>query len=446
MKIKLRKIIALTLTFIMLLGIVPIDVLAGLITTDYSEGFGIKGIVNPPVNTHTYTFVADGVTVDTQIVKDGEYLTEPQAPEKEGHRFAGWFVGSEQLLFGPSNPITVTQTEAITATARFEQIYYVFFMDSAGATGGNVFRTKSGTTGEQVSTGDVKLPIGSTHAVTGWYTNQNLTGSPVGENFTIGASDQQLWPKIEEGNYIYFIVGAQATYIEPQFVPPADVTQEPAAPTRPGYTFSHWSETEGGAAYTFGNTISNSITLYAVWTKNTNTPYTVIFWKQSVNDNKNLADSAKTYDFAEAVTRYGTTESMATPTTADGNKNYTGFHYNSGKSAPVVIEGDGSSTLNIYYDRNLLTLIFQGPYPYTEVGRMTGLYGQTLAQNGHTYAAGTIWREYTNGSTGPRLTFLDAFIFDDLGATQTTYPKDTLTLRTEAAKAETITSATTSKT
>ncbi len=431
MKIKLRKIIALTLTFIMLLGIIPIDVLAGLITTDYSEGFGIKGIVNPPVNTRTYTFVADGVTVDTQIVKDGEYLTEPQAPEKEGHRFAGWFVGSQQLLFGPANPITVTQTEAITATARFEQIYYVFFMDSAGATGGNVFRTKSGTTGEQVSTGDVKLPIGSTHAVTGWYTNQNLTGSPVGENFTIGASDQQLWPKIEEGNYIYFIVGAQATYIEPQFVPPADVTQEPAAPTRPGYTFSHWSLTEGGAAYSFGNTISSSITLYAVWTKNTNTPYTVIFWKQSVNDSKNLADSAKTYDFAEAVTRYGTTESPAAPTTADGNKNYTGFHYNSGKSAPVVIEGDGSSTLNIYYDRNLLTLIFQGPYPYPEVDRMTGLYGQTLAQNGETWPAGTIWREYTNGSNGPRLTFLDAFIFDDLGATQTTYPKDTLTLRND---------------
>jgi hypothetical protein len=43
----------------------------------------------------------------------------------------------------------------------------------------------------------------------------------------------------------------------------------------------------------------------------------------------------------------------------------------------------------------------------------TGLYGQTLAQNGYTWPSpgtGYCWRETDNTV----LTFLDAFIFDDL--------------------------------
>ena len=40
-----------------------------------------------------------GVAVDTQIIKNGEYLTEPQAPEKADHRFVGWFAGEEKLSF-----------------------------------------------------------------------------------------------------------------------------------------------------------------------------------------------------------------------------------------------------------------------------------------------------------------------------------------------------------
>lgn len=51
---------------------------------------------------------------------------------------------------------------------------------------------------------------------------------------------------------------------------------EPTAPTRSGYTFAGWSDTDGGSAVTFNYTpgVTNDITLYALWTANT---YTVTF-------------------------------------------------------------------------------------------------------------------------------------------------------------------------
>lgn len=318
---QLRKITAIALAAIMLFSMLPLNVLAALITTDYSGGVSLRSIIpsDPPVVTRTYEFKADGQTVDTQIIKNGEYLTEPQAPEKADHRFVGWFVGEEQLLFGPSNPISFTEPPAapIEATARFEQVYYVFFMSSKWATA-FVYKTKTGITGEQISTDDVVLPLDSTQAVTGWYTEQNLSGTPVGTNFTIGNANQKLWPKIETGNYLYFVSGDQANYVVPQFIAPNGVTQVPnVTMTRPGYTFSHWSLSKDGPAYTFGQKITSDVTLYAVWTANP-VNYTVIFWKQSINDSKNAADSQKNYDYSgTSVTRQaiaGSTVSRPVPT------------------------------------------------------------------------------------------------------------------------------------
>jgi uncharacterized repeat protein (TIGR01451 family)/pilin isopeptide linkage protein/uncharacterized repeat protein (TIGR02543 family) len=435
---QLRKITAIALAAIMLFSILPLNVLAALITTDYSGGVSLRSIIpsDPPVATRTYEFKVDGVAVDTQIIKNGEYLTEPQAPEKTDHRFVGWFVGEEQLLFGPSNPISFTEPPAapIEATARFEQVYYVFFMSSKWATA-FVYKTKTGITGEQISTDDVVLPLDSTQAVTGWYTEQNLSGTPVGANFTIGNANQKLWPKIETGNYLYFVSGDQANYVVPQFIAPNGVTQVPnVTMTRPGYTFSHWSLSKDGPAYTFGQKITSDVTLYAVWTANP-VNYTVIFWKQSINDSKNAADSQKNYDYSgTSVTRQAIAGSTVSPSGTDKTMDYTGFHYNAAKSVPVVVRGDGTTTLNVYYDRNLLTMIFQtGPSKwsanYATIATYTGLYGQSLAQNGYSFISGRDWQEYLNGSYHMKVTFLDAFIYDNQAAASVNHPNDTLTLR-----------------
>jgi uncharacterized repeat protein (TIGR02543 family) len=431
-----KKILALALTFVMLSSMFPLDALAALITTDYSGGISIKSIIptEPPVTTRTYNFVVDDIPVDTQIIKNNEYLTEPQAPEKANHRFVGWFIGEDKVLFGAANPISFSEGGTFTATPRFEPIYYVFFMSSANPTA-FVYKTKEGESGTQITTDDVVLPIDSTQVVTGWYKDRQLTDGPVGANFTIGTSNQKLWPKIETGNFIYFVSGEQATYVPPKFVAPGNPTQAPTATmTRPGYTFSHWSETEGGTAYTFGQPITSDVTLYAVWTPKT-VNYTVIFWKQSIYDSKNATDSQKKYDYAgESNVRQALAGSTVSPTAADKAKDYTGFHYNEVNSVSATVNGDGSTTLNVYYDRNLLTMEFQQSNwqygQYTTIATYTGLYGQSLAHNGYSFITGRNWQEYYYNTYRTKVTFLDAFIYDDLNAESRVYPKDYLILRT----------------
>ena len=145
---------------------------------------------------------------DEQIVKNGQYLVEPEAPEKENHKFIGWFVGEEQVQFGSEHTIEVTETiEEIIVNAKFEEVYYVFFMDGTGDKP-SVFMTKEGGPGDEIST-DVTLPLASTQAVTGWYKDKSLTDGPVGANYTIDNANQTLWPKIEEGHYLYFDSGNQ---------------------------------------------------------------------------------------------------------------------------------------------------------------------------------------------------------------------------------------------
>ena len=191
--------------------------------------------------------------------------------------------------------------------------------------------------------------------------------------------------------------------------------------TRSGYTFEGWSASPDSATadYTFGGKLSENTTVYAVWRPRIDTNYTVIYWKQSVNDdkNKNADDSQKTYDYAGSDTRTGTSGQTVSPMRSDQNKGYTGFHYNSSKSVAVTINGDGTTILNVYYDRNTLTIDF---YKYsrnwiggtwTKDDTFTGLYGQTLAQNGYTWPSEYDWY---NRSESNRLTFLDAFIFDNL--------------------------------
>ena len=335
----MKRFTALALVLALTWGLLPINALAILIPTDQyvpSGSFQLLGFVNPDTPTHTYIFMVDGDERDRQIVKNNELLTEPAAPEKADHKFLGWYVGEDKIDF--ALPVTVSGTETIIATARFQKVYYVFFMDSVG-TDARVFKTKEGITGESVSTTDVKPPIASNQALTGWYKDQGLTDGPVGSSYAIGTANQQLWPKIEIGNYLYFVSGDQGTYIEPQFVVPNTPPAAPTPPTRPGYTFKHWSETQGGATpYLFNAPLTADKTIYAVWTAN-DTNYTVVFWKQSVNDSKNAAEAAKTYDYAESAVRTAASGTTVSPTTADGNKNYPNFHYNSGKSVSVVVKG-----------------------------------------------------------------------------------------------------------
>ena len=123
------------------------------------------------------------------------------------------------------------------------------------------------------------------------------------------------------------------------------------APVRTGYTFSRWNtNTDGsGIDYTNSSIITSDTRLYAVWTPQS-VAYTIIYWQENANNTY--------YTYKETAYGSGLADSIIVLT---GNSiettkyNYFTFkEYDQG----VVLKGDGTSVVNVYYSRNSYTVRF----------------------------------------------------------------------------------------
>lgn len=132
------------------------------------------------------------------------------------------------------------------------------------------------------------------------------------------------------------------------------------------------------------------VTLYAHWEEVTKTNIQVIVWRQKISDSKNAYDHQKTYDFEAAYTIENVASGM---TLADlrandfinsyEEYNNTGFHWRVTEMSTAKVRGDGSTVVNVYYDRDLMTIYFyyngsggEPAYTYTPTtGNNTPQYG-----------------------------------------------------------------------
>ena len=168
-----------------------------------------------------------------------------------------------------------------------------------------------------------------------------------------------------------------------------------------------------------GATVTSPMNLTAHW-KAAQVNYTINYWQQKVTDDKNATDAQKTYEYVEAVTKKATT---GTRVSATNSKTYKGFKYNANNSSKdVEISGDGTTIINVYYDRVLCTVNF---YAYESTGwfgggswniikTVTGLYGANLpkgAWDTSTYN----WRSSTSSWNSNGCVLLTSFDFESAG-------------------------------
>ena len=115
--------------------------------------------------------------------------------------------------------------------------------------------------------------------------------------------------------------------------------------TRAGYTFGGWyTDADCEKAFTETSMPAENITLYAKWTAQGNISYTVEHYQQNVADDD--------YTLADSESKTGT----AGQNTAAESKSYTGFTAQNFQQK--IIEGNGSTVVQVYYTRNEYTLTY----------------------------------------------------------------------------------------
>ena len=208
--------------------------------------------------------------------------------------------------------------------------------------------------------------------------------------------------------------GKNATYKAPQFVENSKGTVDPGTMERRGYAFGGWYTDEkctDGNEFTFGDTLSETTTIYAKWTPEGNAKYTVVIWKENI--------AGDGYDFEESVELTGNPGDTINTVTKQGegkdtyarinrkDYSYDGFSCKEIKG-DTTIAPEGNSVVNVYFDRNEYTLRFvvPGGYSYvpttdnygTQYGLFDGEYEElTRGYDGkyYYYYYDRGWEEYT---------------------------------------------------
>ena len=407
-------------------------------------------------NSYTVTLNTNGGTVNSGNVTSYTYgigLTLPTDVTKTGHTFNGWYenssfsgsavtgisttdignktyyakwTGSSNIAYKiehykqnvslsgytleDTENKTGTTGETVTATAKS----YTGFSENTTYTGRVATGTVAGdgslvlklyydrnsytvtlnTNGGTVNSGNVTsytygigvtLPTNVTktgYTFNGWYENSSLTGTAVTSISTTDTGNKTYYAKWTTNQYT-------VTFKNGNITEKTEIVNYGSSATAPslikaGYTLS-WDKNF--------NNVTSDLTVNAIWTANTNTPYKVEHYQRTTDL------EVEGYSLFEIENKTGTTDTTVTAAA----KTYTGFTENTTYSGRVVtgtIAGDGSLVLKLYYDRNTYNITYN-LNGGTQVNTLTPtyIYGKELIlsnkveKQGYTFAG---WYDNAN--------------------------------------------------
>ena len=312
-------------------------------------------------NQYTITFNSNGGSQVVSIEQGYETTVErPEDPIRSGYTFVNWYTDNGEfinlfefdtlqlnaaILYAKWNPDTDT---------KYTIEYYQQNIESDQYTLVETDDTRTGTTGETANISDYENKYtGFTYEETKTVISGTISGDG-SLTLTVYYSRNQYTITFNSNG------GSQVAPIEKDYE--AEVAK-PENPTLQGYTFDDWYTDNGEFLhkYTFTTMPLNGATLYAKWTVNTNTPYTVEYYQQNIaNDEYTLAETDDT--------KAGTTGETAS--IIGYVDKYTGFTFTETNSLTSgTITADGSLVLKAYYNRNKYIVTFVD-FDNTQIGEL----------------------------------------------------------------------------
>lgn len=214
---------------------------------------------------YSVTFDSNGgSSVSNQIVKDGESITKPSDPTKEGYKFLYWELDGEEYDF------VIELTKNITLIAKWEKVetapvggndtvtkYTVTF----NSNGGSSIASKAVTSGYKVA--KPSDPTKNGYTFIGWYLNDNIYNfnNSVTKNITLVAKWQEKEVPVTKYTVTFDSNGGSS--VSSQSITSGGKASQPTNPTRSGYTFEGWYLNSN--LYNFNNSVTGNITLVAKW-------------------------------------------------------------------------------------------------------------------------------------------------------------------------------------
>lgn len=207
------------------------------------------------------TFTADGTTfAQPQTIDRGGKFTEPAAPSKENHTFAGWYNGDEKFDFDAD---TTNAHNVLNLVAKWDiNKYTVKFVSEHGS-----FADQTIEHGKPIGTGKPTIPPVEGFTFDGWYTDDTRTkefdfSTPITSNTTVYA-------KWTAKNYEVSFITEHGDAPDSQNVQYNGTASDPGKLSEDGYTFIGWyTDKNYTTEFDFSTPITGDTKVYAKWEKN----------------------------------------------------------------------------------------------------------------------------------------------------------------------------------
>lgn len=206
------------------------------------------------------TFTADGESISTQTIDRGGKFTEPAAPSKENHTFAGWYNGDEKFDFDAD---TTNAPNVLELVAKWEKSKYtVQFVSDYGS-----FADQTVEHGKPIDTDKLTIPTVEGYTFDGWYTDDTYSTKfdftkPIKSNTTVYA-------KWTANDYEVSFITEHGDAPASQNVPYNGTATNPGELTEDGYTFIGWyTDHTCTTEFNFSTPITGDTKVYAKWEKN----------------------------------------------------------------------------------------------------------------------------------------------------------------------------------
>ena len=209
-------------------------------------------------NTLEATFTADGTTfAPAQTIDRGGKFTEPAAPSKENHTFAGWYNGDEPFDFDAD---TTKAPNVLNLVAKWDiNKYTVQFVSDYGS-----FADQTVEHGKPIETDKLTIPEVEGYTFDGWYAEDNTKfdfTQPIKSNTTVYA-------KWTANDYEVSFITEHGKTPTSQNVKYNGTATNPGELTEDGYTFIGWyADKDHNTKFDFSTPITGDTKVYAKWEK-----------------------------------------------------------------------------------------------------------------------------------------------------------------------------------